>query len=89
MDEENGFVKVVLEEETGKILGGTVVGSEAPELVQQLVYLMNAEYQDPEPLIRSQVIHPTISEVIAKAFASLEHPEHFAEGRATAGERKG
>ena len=52
-------------------------------------YLMNAEYLDPEPLIRSQVIHPTISEVIAKAFASLEHPEHFAEGRATAGERKG
>ena len=54
-----------------------------------MVYLMNAEYLDPEPLIRSQVIHPTISEVIAKAFASLEHPEHFAEGRATAGERKG
>ena len=79
MDEENGFVKVVLEEETGKILGGTTVGSKAPELVQQLVYLMNAEYQDPEPLIRSQVIHPTISEVIAKAFASLEHPEHFPE----------
>jgi pyruvate/2-oxoglutarate dehydrogenase complex dihydrolipoamide dehydrogenase (E3) component len=37
MDEENGFVKVVLEEETSKILGGIVVGSEAPELVQQLV----------------------------------------------------
>lgn len=79
MDEENGFVKIVLEEETGKILGGTVVGSEAPELVQQLVYLMNTEYQDPEPLISSQVIHPTISEVIAKAFSSLEHHEHFQE----------
>lgn len=77
MNDENGFVKVVLEEETGRILGCTVVGSEAPELVMQVVYLMNAEYQDTEPLIRSQVIHPTLSEVIAKAFASLEHPEHF------------
>jgi dihydrolipoamide dehydrogenase len=84
MDEENGFVKVVLEEETGKILGCAVVGSEAPDLVQQVVYLMNAEYQDTEPLIKSQVIHPTISEVIARAFANLEHPQHFAEGRDTA-----
>ena len=84
MDEENGFVKVVLEEETGKILGCTVVGSEAPELVQQVVYLMSTEYQDPEPLIKSQVIHPTLSEVIVKAFANLEHSEHFAEGHATA-----
>lgn len=88
MDEENGFVKVVLEEETGKILGGTVVGSGAPELVQQLVYLMNAEYQDSETLIKSQVIHPTISEVIAKAFANLEHPEHFSEESAISGKKK-
>ena len=82
MNEENGFVKVVVEEETGKILGCAVVGSAAPELVQQMVYLMNAEYQDLEPLIRSQVIHPTLSEVIVKAFSSLEHPEHFPEGEA-------
>ena len=82
MNEENGFVKVVVEEETGKILGGAVVGPEAPELVQQIVYLMNAEYQDLELLIRSQVIHPTLSEVIVKAFSRLEHPEHFPEGEA-------
>lgn len=88
MDEENGFVKVILEEETGKILGGTVVGSGAPELVQQVVYLMNAEYQDPEPLIRSQVIHPTLSEVIAKAFANLEHPEHIMMDKLPIGKRK-
>ena len=72
MDEENGFVKVVVEEETGKILGGAVVGPEAPEIVMQIVYLMNTDYYDMEPLIRSQVIHPTLSEVIVKAFSSLE-----------------
>jgi dihydrolipoamide dehydrogenase len=82
MNEENGFVKVVVEEETGKILGGAVVGPEAPEMVMQIVYLMNTEYQDLEPLIRSQVIHPTLSEVIVKAFSSLEHPEHSPEGAA-------
>lgn len=79
MAEEDGFVKAVVEEDSMKILGISVVGSEAPELVQQVVYLMNTEYQDFVPLIESQVIHPTISEVIAHAFANLEHPHHHAE----------
>jgi dihydrolipoamide dehydrogenase len=79
MAEEDGFVKAVVEEDSMKILGISVVGSEAPELVQQVVYLMNTEYQDFMPLIESQVIHPTISEVIAHAFANLEHPHHHAE----------
>ena len=38
MAEENGFVKVVVEEKTGKILGCSVVGSEASELIQQVVF---------------------------------------------------
>jgi dihydrolipoamide dehydrogenase len=79
MAEENGFVKVIIEEEGGKILGCSIAGSMAPELVQQVVYLMNAERQDLEPLIGSQVIHPSLSEVIVKAFSNLEHPYHAAE----------
>ncbi len=74
MAEENGFVKVVVEEETGRILGCSIIGSEADILAQQIVYLMNTEYQDMMPLINSQVIHPTINEVIIKAFSELEHP---------------
>jgi dihydrolipoamide dehydrogenase len=75
MAENDGFVKVIVDDDTGKILGCSVVGSEAAELVQQVVYLMNTDNQDLVPLIRSQVIHPTISEVIAKAFANLERPQ--------------
>ena len=74
MDEQNGFVKVILEEETGRILGATVVGSGASELVQQVVYLMNTEHQDLKPVTRSQVIHPTINEVLVKAFSELQRP---------------
>jgi dihydrolipoamide dehydrogenase len=76
MAEENGFVKVIVEEQGGKILGCSIAGSMAPELVQQVVYLMNTEHQDLEPLISSQVIHPTMSEVLVKAFSNLEHPHH-------------
>jgi dihydrolipoamide dehydrogenase len=74
MDEQNGFVKVILEEETGRILGATVVGPSASELVQQVVYLMNTEDQDLKPVTRSQVIHPTINEVLVKAFSELQSP---------------
>jgi mycothione reductase len=76
MAEENSLVKVILEEETGRILGATVVGPMAAELVQQVVYLMNTEYLDMMPVIRSQVIHPTINEVLVRAFSELEHPIH-------------
>ena len=76
MAEEQGFVKVVVEEDTGKILGCFVAGSFAPELVQQVTYLMNTDYQDLMPMIKAQIIHPTISEVMAQAFANLEHPYH-------------
>ncbi|MFB3765447.1 MAG: dihydrolipoyl dehydrogenase [Methanotrichaceae archaeon] len=79
MAEENGFVKVVIEEETGRILGCSIVGSNADTLIQQIVYLMNTEYQGLMPLIRSQVIHPTINEVIVTAFSELEHPYDFIE----------
>ena len=81
MAEEHGLAKVILEEETGRILGATVVGPMAAELVQQVVYLMNTEYQDLMPVIKSQVIHPTINEVLVRAFSELEHPYHQAQGQ--------
>ncbi|HWQ19475.1 MAG TPA: dihydrolipoyl dehydrogenase [Methanotrichaceae archaeon] len=74
MAEEDGFAKVIIEDGTGTILGCSVIGSEAATLVQQMVYIMNAEEGDFAPLVRSQVIHPTISEVIIRAFSRLEHP---------------
>jgi hypothetical protein len=40
---------------------------------------MNTEYRDIEPLIKSQVIHPSMSEVLVKAFSNLEHPHHAQE----------
>jgi mycothione reductase len=74
MAEEHGFVKVVVEEITGKILGCSVVGAGASELIQQVVYLMNTDLQNFEPLKRSQIIHPTLNEVLAHAFGALERP---------------
>jgi len=75
MAEEESLVKVVVQRETGRILGCQIVGSEAANLVQQVVYLMNAGSQDYRPLARSMVIHPALSEVVARAFANLMPPK--------------
>ena len=72
MAEERGLVKTISEEDTGRILGATIIGPAAPELIQQVVYLMNTESQDISIVRRSQIIHPTINELLGKAFTRLE-----------------
>jgi dihydrolipoamide dehydrogenase len=73
LGEEDGFVKVIVEAETNKILGAHAIGPHAAMLVQPLVYLMNAEDQNYFPLARAQTIHPILTEVVIGAFANL-HP---------------
>ena len=74
MAEEDGLVKVIVNRSNGQILGCQIAGTEASDLVQQVVYLMNASDQDHMPLARAQVIHPALSEVVARAFANLLPP---------------
>jgi mycothione reductase len=76
MAEKDGFVKVIVDAETHKILGAHVIGPEASILVQQLVYLMNAGDGDYLPLARAQTIHPALSEVVIAAFGNLK-PANF------------
>jgi len=76
MGEEDGLVKVVVEQGSGKILGCHIVGPHAAILVQQIVYLMNAGERDYIPLADSQVIHPALSEVVINAFGNMRPPDH-------------
>lgn len=75
MANDDGFVKVVTEYGSGKILGCSVVGPEAPELLQQVAFLMNAGAQDYTPFYHTQVIHPALSEVVMMAFSNLAPAE--------------
>ncbi len=76
MGEEDGLVKVVVEQGSGKILGCHIAGPHAAILVQQIVYLMNAGERDYIPLADSQVIHPALSEVVINAFGNMAPPDH-------------
>jgi dihydrolipoamide dehydrogenase len=77
MGERSSLVKVLVELESRRILGCHIVGPEAAELVQQVVYLMNAGDETYFPMADAQVIHPALSEVVVNAFASLRLPEHL------------
>jgi mycothione reductase len=76
MAEEDSLAKVIVDQESRRILGCHIVGSQAAILVQQVVYLMNAGDQDYFPLGDSQVIHPALSEVVINSFANMAPPSH-------------
>jgi dihydrolipoamide dehydrogenase len=76
MGEDESLVKVVVDAKSRRILGAHVVGTDASDLVQPVVYLMNTDDKDYMPLARSQVIHPALSEVVINAFANLQSPDH-------------
>lgn len=74
--EEDGLVKVIVDQKSRRILGAHIVGTSAAILVQQIVYLMNSGDQTYMPLARSQCIHPALSEAVVRAFGALEDPDH-------------
>jgi mycothione reductase len=71
MGEPEGFVKVVVERETGKILGGHIIGAEASILIQEIINAMVTESKSFAPIVRAMHIHPALPEVVQQAFGNL------------------
>jgi pyruvate/2-oxoglutarate dehydrogenase complex dihydrolipoamide dehydrogenase (E3) component len=69
--ETEGFIKVVIDAETDRILGAAVLAAEAAELVHMYVDLMNADA--PYTVIRDAIhIHPTLAEAVQSVLTSFE-----------------
>jgi dihydrolipoamide dehydrogenase len=66
LDAGKGFVKVIIDEKYGELLGATLVGPEVSELLPELV-LAQANELTVEEIARSVHIHPTLSEAIMEA----------------------
>jgi dihydrolipoamide dehydrogenase len=69
-----GFVKVLVEHETGKILGAHIIGPEATLLIQEITDAM-ATVGNYGPIAQGMHIHPALNEVVQNAFGNLHHPE--------------
>ena len=66
----DGFVKVIVEAQSGKILGGHIIGPEASILIQEIVNAMITG--NFAPISQGIHIHPALSEVVQNAFSNLK-----------------
>ncbi|MDO9517089.1 MAG: dihydrolipoyl dehydrogenase [Methanosarcinaceae archaeon] len=71
------FVKVIVEAKTYKILGAHIIGPHASILIHQIIPLMYTPLQSAEPIMDGMDIHPSLSEVVTRAFYSLMPPAHY------------
>jgi dihydrolipoamide dehydrogenase len=67
-----GFVKVIVEQETGRILGAHIIGPEASVLIQEIVNAMVSGKGDFGPIAQGMHIHPALNEVVQNAFGYLQ-----------------
>ena len=72
--EANGFMKILVDAETKKILGACILGIEGDEIIHSLLDIMYADM--PYTVISRAVhIHPTVSELIPTALHDLKPME--------------
>jgi len=77
MNAKNYLAKVIVEKENLKILGAHIIGPYASMLIQEVVNLMYTHEQSALPIIEGMHIHPSLSEVVQRAFHSLAHPQVY------------
>ena len=77
MNVKGYFVKVIVQRRTLKILGAHIVGPYASIMIQEIINLMYTEQQDARPLMNSMHIHPSLTEVVDRAFSSLMEPHEY------------
>jgi len=77
MDLKDCFVKVIIEKSTNRILGAHLIGPYASILIQEIINLMYVPEEKADPITQGMHIHPSLSEVVEKAFYSLMPPEHY------------
>nr|WP_231703767.1 mycothione reductase [Arthrobacter sp. zg-Y179] len=75
MEDSTGFVKLLAERESGRLLGAHIMGHEASMLIQPLVQAMEFGL-DAATMARGQYwIHPALTEVVENALLSLKTKE--------------
>lgn len=70
-DETQGFMKVIVDAETRRILGAAILGTSGDEAIHNVLNIMNADV--PYDVLRWAVpIHPTVSELLPTLLVGLQ-----------------
>ncbi len=65
-DDARGFVKIVSDPATGVVLGGSIVGQHAAELISVIALAVTTGLRV-QDIVESMLVHPTLSEALAEA----------------------
>ncbi|MGH9077116.1 MAG: dihydrolipoyl dehydrogenase family protein [Acidimicrobiales bacterium] len=65
-DDSRGFVKIISDPATGVVLGGSIVGRHAAELISVLALAVTANLKVSD-VVESCLVHPTLAEALADA----------------------
>ncbi len=71
LGEDRGLVKLIKEKESGKILGGTIIGPHATDLIAEITLAAKNELKVSD-IVETIHAHPTTSEAIHEAALELE-----------------
>ncbi|WP_026535287.1 mycothione reductase [Arthrobacter sp. H14] len=72
MEDDDGFVKVIAEKGTGKLLGAHIMGHEASMIIQPLIQAMSFGLDARTMATGQYWIHPALTEVVENALLGLE-----------------
>lgn len=64
--ETEGFIKILSHEKTGRIVGSTIVGANAADIIHELAIAMRME-ASPGDIVTTTHVHPTLSEIVLEA----------------------
>ena len=81
MKDEHNFAKVIMEEESSRLLGTHIIGPYASSMIHESIILMNTRDQSVMPAYRSMHVHPAVNEVLERAMFSLAPPDQWEDFR--------
>ena len=65
-NDPHGFVKLISDPNTGQVLGGTIVGRHAGELISVIALAVTANLKVSD-IVESLLVHPALAEALAEA----------------------
>ena len=72
IEDKTGFVKILADRNTGRILGCHILGSDASTLIHEVLVAMKSGDGGIENITRTTHIHPALSEVVQRAAGNIQ-----------------
>jgi mycothione reductase len=72
LQEQDGFVKLLVDHSSGKLLGGHIIGPEASILIHEVIIAMKSGNGSISNIVRPIYVHPALSEVVSRAASNVE-----------------